>query len=139
LEILDVNAVLDIKNSAGPLRDALAGTRDVWLVQWQHEVVDPMNIVPLQLQLAGEEKEVGDDFWQLRLHHYEDINADAILVEPTDVLSDSFNFGDQIYLVDHQVTEQGDLLLFWQVHPDRAPIDGDLHLAGQTYTVDGIP
>lgn len=139
LEILDVNAVLDFKNSAGALHDALVGHRNVWLVQWQHEIVDPMQIIPLQLQLAGDEVEVEDDFWQLQLHHYQDVDAGDILVQPTEVSSRSTNFGNQIYLVDHQVTDDGTLLLFWQANPDQVPVSADLHIAGQTFTADGLP
>ncbi len=56
LEILDVNAVLDYNDVAGPIHDAVENHDNVWLIQWQARIVDPMDIVPLQLELAGEEE-----------------------------------------------------------------------------------
>ena len=34
-----------------------------------------MNVTPLQLQLAGKEEKLDVEFWQLKLHHYEDVRA----------------------------------------------------------------
>ncbi len=139
LEILDVNAVLDINASAGPLHEALQGRSDVWLVQWQDEIVDPMGVVPLQLEVAGEEEETGEKFWQVDLRHYTEVDADKIIDDPTGLLSTSVNFGNQVYLVDYQVADNGDLLLYWRLHPDPAPPLADLHSTGQTFTSDGLP
>ena len=138
LEILNVNAVLDFASSAIPLRDALTDKSNVWLIEWQEEIVDPMAIVPLQLNLAGREEEVDTQFWQLRLRRYSDVDADAVLVEPTAISDRSVNFGNQMYLVDYTLAENGDLLLFWQAHPDHTDAIPDLHIAGNTVTQDGL-
>jgi hypothetical protein len=151
LEILDVNEVLDMGASAGPLAQALqerAGSQgapppgpgtDVWLVQWQNEIVDPMDIVPLQLTLAGEEEELEDDFWQLDLHHYTDVEAGKVLTPPAGLSASSVNFGNMVYLVDRQVANNGDLLLYWKLHPNHPSPMPDLHLTGQSFTADGLP
>ena len=139
LEILDVNAVLDFASSAVPLRNALLGKEDVWLIQWQEKVVDPMNIVPLQLNLAGREERVKAPFWQLGLRHYTAVNAEAVLVEPTEISERSVNFGNEVYLLDYTLADNGDLLLFWQIHPDHSDPMPDLHIAGETVTTDGLP
>lgn len=138
IEILDVNAILDFANSAIPLRDGLRDETDAWLVQWQEEIVDPMNIVPLQLGLAGREERVKPQFWQLRLHHYAGVNANKVLVEPTEVSPASVNFGDQVYLLDYTLADNGDLLLFWQLHPDHADPMPDLYVTGQSYAATGM-
>ena len=139
LEILDVNAVLDFASSAIPLRDGLEGKDSAWLVSWQDEIVDPMSIVPLQLNLAGREQVVDGQFWQLQLRHYADMDAGAVLLEPTTISESSVNFGNQVYLLDYTVADNGDLLLFWQLHPDHPNPMPDLHIAGHTFTSDGLP
>ena len=139
LEILDVNAVLDVSTSAAPLAAALQGRSSVWLVQWQHEVVDPMNVTPLQLQLAGKEEELDVEFWQLKLHHYEDVRASEILTAPVEAADEIVNFGNQIDLITGQVAANGDLLLFWRLHPDHDGPIPDLSITGETFTGDGLP
>lgn len=139
LEILDVNAVLDIRASARPLSEALQGRSDVWLIQWQDEIVDPMGVVPLQLEVAGEEQETDEEFWQVNLRHYTKVDPGKVLVEPSDILPTSVNFGNQVYLVDYQVADNGDLLLFWKLHPNHADPIPDLYITGQTFTADGLP
>ncbi len=139
LEILDVTAVLDFTSSAIPLRDALTGKSNAWLVEWQGEIVDPMDIVPLQLNLAGREEETESQFWQLQFRHFSGVDANAVLVEPTAINERSVNFGNQVYLLDYTVADNGDLLLFWQVHPDHEGPMPDLHITGNTVTEDGLP
>ena len=139
LEVLDVNAVLDFASSAIPLRDSLEQKKDAWLISWQDEIVDPMSIVPLQLNLAGRRQEVDAQFWQLQVRHYTDINADAVLLEPTTISESSVNFGQQVYLLDYTVADNGDLLLFWQLHPEHLTPMPDLYISGHTFTSDGLP
>lgn len=138
LEILNVNAVLDFASSAIPLRDALTNKSNAWLIEWQGEIVDPMDIVPLQLNLAGREDEIESKFWQLQLRHFSGIDENAVLVEPTTISDRSINFGNLIYLLDYTLAENGDLLLFWQVHPEHEGPIPDLHIAGSTTTSDGL-
>ncbi|MCC9076965.1 glycosyltransferase family 39 protein [Litorilinea aerophila] len=139
LEILDVNAVLDFAETAQALRTALRGKTDVWLVEWQHDVVDPMNLVPLQLQLAGREERIKREFWHIQLRHYTQIHAEKVLMRSPAVTPESINFGNQIYLLDYTVAANGDLLLFWQLHPQHSEPPPDLHITGNTFTADGIP
>ncbi|RME64728.1 MAG: hypothetical protein D6790_02855, partial [Caldilineae bacterium] len=70
IEILDVNAVLDYAGSAEALHRGLAGYAGAWLVNWQDEVVDPMDVVGLHLAQAGTEQPVDAAFWGLRLRHF---------------------------------------------------------------------
>ena len=138
IEILDVNAVLDFVDSAHPLRAALMGQRGAWLVEWQDEIVDPMNIVAGQLRLAGIETELDTQFWQLELYHFTDLNPNLILVEPQTVSNASINFDNQLHLLDYRIASNGDLLLFWQRHPEhQAPLP-DLNIVGDTLTADGL-
>ncbi len=139
IEILDVNAVLDFTRSALPLRNALRGKTDVWLIEWQEKVVDPMTIVPLQLQLAGHEAKQKTQFWHLQLHHYTNIHADGVLVEPSGATDSSTNFGNQVNLLDYRVAANGDLLLVWQLNPNHSNPVPDLYVTGQIYTQDGLP
>ncbi|MEX1018154.1 MAG: glycosyltransferase family 39 protein [Litorilinea sp.] len=138
LEILDVNAILDFATTAHPLRQQLQGKDDVWLVQWQEDIVDPMQIVPLQLEIAGTERPVRNEFWHIGLAHYTDIQANAVLVEPTGISPVSANFAHQIYLLDSTVAENGDLLLFWQLHPAAEAPPADLRITAQLSTEQGL-
>jgi mannosyltransferase len=139
LEILDVNAVLDYNDVAGKLYDAIKDHDNVWLIQWQARVVDPMDIVPLQLELAGKEEEMDVEFWQLRLRHFRDVSADRILTRPITHSNKSINFGNLIQLLDYEVASNGDLLLYWQLHPQHPTPMPDLQIVGDTYTGDGLP
>jgi mannosyltransferase len=139
LEILDVNAVLDYDDSAGPLHDALINQDNVWLVQWQADIVDPMDIVPLQLELAGKEEELDIEFWQVRLRHFNEVSAEQILTRPIAVNDDSINFGNLVQLVDYEVANNGDLLLYWQLHPQHPTPMPDLQIVGETFTGEGFP
>ena len=52
LDILDVNAVLDLESAAAALDQGLTGKQGAWLVQWQNEVVDPNGVVPYLLEFG---------------------------------------------------------------------------------------
>ncbi len=139
LEILDVNAVLDYGDSAARIHDALVGHDNVWLIQWQADIVDPMNIVPLQLELAGKEEELDVEFWQVRLRHFREVDATKALSAPIALSERSINFGNYINLLDYGVAANGDLLLYWQLHPDHPTPMPDLQIVGETFTEDGLP
>jgi hypothetical protein len=146
IEILDVNAVLDFTNTADPLRRGVQGSRGVWLIGWQDEVVDPMGIVPLQLARAGEEERVEAGFWGLTLRRFAQIESSQISAEPPIQIRVDANYGDLVHLRGYTVDPQGDLLLFWHRPDDRrqtiddrentehAPRTShhDLHLSGET-------
>jgi hypothetical protein len=139
LEILDVNAVLDYDAVATRLHDAVENHDNVWLIQWQARIVDPMDIVPLQLELAGEEEEMDVEFWQVSLRHFRNVSADRILTRPIVLNDKSVNFGNLVDLVDYEVATNGDLLLYWQLHPQHLTPMPDLQIVGDTFTGDGLP
>lgn len=136
IEILDVNAVLDYGNSATTIHDALVNRDNVWLVQWQDQIVDPMQLVPLQLELAGEEEEMDVEFWQVQLRHFRKVSADRVLTHPVSVNENSINFGNLVYLADYEVAANGDLLLYWQLHPQHPTPMPDLQIVGETFSGD---
>ncbi|MEM7536668.1 MAG: glycosyltransferase family 39 protein [Chloroflexota bacterium] len=138
LEILDVNSVLDFGNTALPLHEGLAGKTGAWLIRWQHRVVDPMKIVPTQLRLAGVEEPTKRGFWQLNVAHFTDLDVDSLLTDPVHLSESSINFGDQVYLLAYEVASNGDLVLFWQRHPNTSQLDADLHMMGYVYNGDGL-
>lgn len=139
IEILDVNAVLDYEDVSEPLAAAVNNHDNVWLIQWQARIVDPMDIVPLQLDLAGEEEEMDVEFWQVRLRHFREVSADRILTRPIAITDKSVNYGNLIYLADYEVAANGDLLLYWKLHPDHPTPMPDLQIVGDTFTEDGLP
>jgi hypothetical protein len=139
LEILDVNAVLDYNSVANRLHDALVGRDNVWLVQWQARIVDPTDIVSEQLELAGEEEEMDVEFWQVRLRHFRKVSADRVLTRPIVENAKSVNFGNLVNLLDYEVASNGDLLLYWQLHPQHPAVMPDLQIVGNTFTEDGLP
>ena len=67
LEILDVNAVLDLASAGTLLDSGLAGKQGAWLVQWQNGVVDPTGVVPYLLQAAGTQEPVSSSLLGLGL------------------------------------------------------------------------
>lgn len=140
LEILDVNAVLDYNDVADRLHEAVGTNDNVWLIQWQARIVDPMDIVALQLELAGEEEdEMGVEFWQVRLRHFREVSADRLLTRPIALGNKSINYGNLVYLLDYEVASNGDLLLYWQLHPQHPAVMPDLQIVGETFTGDGLP
>lgn len=58
-------------DAATVLNQTVAGTRGVWVVLWQDEVIDPNGFVPLLLSSRGkEQKAEGASFWQVKLRHW---------------------------------------------------------------------
>ena len=135
LEILDVNAVLDFDNTGPALAAGLAESRGAWLVAWQDEVVDPMGVVPLQLELAGQEEPVAAAFWGLRLRRFTGLDPQAFAAEPPVQVPDRIRFGSDLSLLGHRVMANGDLLLFWRLD---APTWADYRRALETRTPDGF-
>ncbi len=149
IEILDVNAVLTFANTGQTLHDTLTGKSGAWLIGWQDDVVDPMQITQLQLARAGEEQTINAQFWGLELHHFTELDAAKISPEPPIQYSVHANFGNQVELLGYSVEPNGDLLLFWKqrltadvIHHSPFTIHHlpfDLHLTGETLTTDGLP
>lgn len=137
IDILDVNAVLDFPASGPVLRQALSGKEGVWLINWQDEVVDPMGVVPLQMELSGQEQPVDASFWGLKLRHFTGVRSETIPVEPPVATPVNANFGGQVQLLGYRLLQNGDLLLFWsKMGQDPLP---DLHIKGETFTEDDVP
>ncbi|MBX3002181.1 MAG: hypothetical protein KF893_26895, partial [Caldilineaceae bacterium] len=145
IEILDVDAVLDFAKTADPLRAGLTGADGAWIVGWQEEIVDPMGIVPLQLNRGGGETPIHAQFWGLDLRHFRAVDAAAlsaaIRADPPIDHPAQINFGDALTFLGHTIAANGDLLLFWRLNSQfliRNP-QSDLHLTAETLTADGLP
>src|SRR5690606_26398231 len=129
IEILDVNAVLDFTNTTSLLQTGLQKKTGVWLVGWQDEIVDPMDVVSLQLERAGQEQPVGVEFWGLDLRHFvhdEDrtgLDVEQLTVEPPIATPLRVNFGNQVELLGYTAAGNGDLFLYWTLLPGY-PADG---------------
>jgi mannosyltransferase len=57
-------------SAATDLNRALAGKRGAWLVEWQNEVADPNDFVPMLLSSRGAEQKQDVAFWQVKLRHW---------------------------------------------------------------------
>ncbi|RLT44579.1 MAG: hypothetical protein DWI57_03085, partial [Chloroflexi bacterium] len=137
IEILDVNAVVDLESSAAILRPALLGAESAWLVNWQEEVIDPGDVAGLQLQRAGSEEPVTAQFWGLRLRRFVNLDARAISNAPPIQQPAQADFGDTVELLGYSIEKEGDLLLFWRLTHPAQPLP-DLHLTGETRTAAGL-
>ena len=136
MDVLDVDRVLTVAEAAPVLRDAVETHPGVWLVQWQEEVVDPNDVVPVLLERAGREKENSALFSQLALRRFTQVKTDRLVPEPPIDVPLEAAFGGQVTLVGRRSLDNGDLLLFWRLE-EGAPPDADLHLRLATTTPDG--
>ncbi|MEZ4560017.1 MAG: hypothetical protein R2854_26840 [Caldilineaceae bacterium] len=133
IDVLDVDAVLDFADTAGPLRTALDPLSDrpgAWLVGWQDDVVDPMHVVPAQLELAGREKGMDSRYWGIDMRRFSQLKTNWIPDAPPIEVPLDVAFGDAVRLVGYNSLDNGDLLLFWQLLPGGA--DADLSVAVTT-------
>lgn len=100
IDILDVNAVLDLPSAAAALNAGLANTQGAWLVQWQQEVVDPTGVVPFLLQVAGSEEPVKASFWGLgRIRHFRWPASTIFPTQPPLAQALNANFANQVELL----------------------------------------
>lgn len=140
IDVLDVTTILDYTNTAMPLRRTVAastGKTGIWLVEWQHHVVDPNGIVPIQLELGGREKGQSATFWGLTLRRFSQIKPERIVDQPPISVPLAVNFGEQLQLLGYHLMENGDLLLFWQRQVAPAALAPDYQLTGQTLSATG--
>ena len=143
IEILDVDAVLDFANTADPLRRGLADNSAAWLVGWQDDVVDPMDVTPLQLARGGKETPIAAQFWGINLRRFV-VDATEISAEPPIAQPAAINFGNTVEFLGHTVDANGTLFLYWrQLETQFAirnsqlalrPSPLDLLLSGETVT-----
>ncbi|WP_298980864.1 glycosyltransferase family 39 protein [Caldilinea sp.] len=142
LDILDVDAVLDFPTTGAALRRAFAegsGLRGAWLVTWQAEVVDPNDVVPVQLELSGREKGQSATFHGLGLRRFTGFREHRFVVEPPIDVAVDLVFGNQVLLRGYKAMDNGDLLLFWErLLPAGEPAP-DLHMTLATTTAAGVP
>ncbi len=136
IEILDVDAVLDFANTADPLRRGLANRDAAWLVGWQDDIIDPMQVAPLQLARGGAERAVDAQFWGLSLRRFS-VDPTQITDEPPIANATAVNFGNAIELIGYTVDADGTLLLYWR-QPPHAPRLPDLLMSGETFTQSGL-
>jgi hypothetical protein len=105
---------------ADELNRILPGKDGVWVLLWQHEVVDPVGFLTMMLGDAGRLVPYEGGFWGLTLVHYAlppDLHFSS---EPQPRHPVTVNFGDQIMLLGYSVsagkaTTSGlEVVLYWQ-------------------------
>jgi mannosyltransferase len=113
IDILDVEAVLGFET--GPaLGQALKDKVGAWLVSWQAEAVDPLQIVPYYLDRAGSEESQAAQFWQIGLRHWALRSGAVYPASPQPEQPFGANFGHKIALVGWDNPRQGRLTVYWQ-------------------------
>jgi len=130
--------------SAGALREGLAGKAGVWVVRWQDEVADPNGVVGLLLDTVGERQPVQAAFWQVRLEHYRLPAGARIPTEAPITTPAAVNFGGQLELAGWSQPQPDHYVLYWRALQPIAEdlsvslrlIDAQELLAGQS---DGRP
>jgi 4-amino-4-deoxy-L-arabinose transferase-like glycosyltransferase len=125
---LDTTAVLGLTAGKQVAAD-IEGARDVWVVEWQDEVVDPEEVVPALLNALGASAEQAAQFMEVSLTHWslpESPELDAVL-EP-DYLVNA-RFGEKLTLLgwdepaEASAVDEGLFLrLYWAA---QQPLEGD--------------
>ncbi|HUW96923.1 MAG TPA: hypothetical protein VMW58_14160, partial [Anaerolineae bacterium] len=105
---------------ADELNRILPGRDGVWVLLWQHEVVDPVGFLKMMLDEQGEPVPYEGGFWGLKLLHYA-LPSDAhFSSEPRPQYGVTVNFDDQVRLLGYsvtpgKVTTNGvEVVLYWQ-------------------------
>lgn len=57
-------------DAANEFNRTLDGKRGAWLVEWQNQVADPNDFVPMLLSSRGAEQKQDAAFWQVKLRHW---------------------------------------------------------------------
>ncbi len=116
---LSAQHVLDY-GLASELNRILPGRDGVWVLLWQHEVVDPVGFLTGMLGEEGELVPYAGGFWGLKLLHYAlppDVHFSS---EPSPEHPLTVNFDDQIRLLGYTVSEGKattsglEVVLYWQ-------------------------
>jgi len=111
---------------ADELNRILPGRDGVWVLLWQHEVVDPVGFLPTMLEEEGTLLPYRGGFWGLKLLHYA-LPHDAHFVnEPQIEHPATVNFEDQVQLLGYTVpegkatTRELEVVLYWQALQELA-------------------
>jgi len=105
---------------ADELNRILPGKDGVWVLLWQHEVVDPVGFLTMMLGDAGRLVPYEGGFWGLKLLHYALPPDLRFSSEPQPQHPATVNFDDQIRLLGYSVsagkasTSGLEVVLYWQ-------------------------
>ena len=114
---LDTTQILDY-SIADDLNAWLSGRDGVWLVLWQHQVVDPAGYLPAMLAGIGTEQAVDRSFAKVEVRHYR-LPEDAFFDETPEIAHPAdFNFGDKLRLLGYTQTGERQVTLFWEALQD---------------------
>ncbi len=105
---------------ADELNRILPGRDGVWVLLWQHDVVDPVGFLPEMLGEEGELVPYEGGFWGLKLVHYALPPEVSFSNEPRPDCPLTVNFDDRVQLLGNSVsTEEAstrglEVTLYWQ-------------------------
>ena len=118
---------------AKDLNRFLSGKRGVWLVLWQHEVVDPNGYLTALLDQYAEPQPVEGSFYHVRLRHYSLAPDTHFPEEPQITRPMTVNFGNEVTLLGYSPSLTQTLFLYWQAqHPLTQDYKVSLHLKDAT-------
>lgn len=110
---LDTTRTLDY-GIAADLNRWLAGRGGVWLVLWQHDVVDPSGYLTAMLGDLAVEEPVEGGFPQIELRHYRLPPGTTFSGEPEIEHPASYNFDDRLQLLGYTQSGDREVTLFWK-------------------------
>jgi mannosyltransferase len=105
---------------ADALNQILPGRDGVWVLLWQHEVVDPVGFLRMMLDEQGTLLPYRGGFWGLKLVHYALPSDTRFSNEPQIEQPDTVNFDDQVQLLGYTVpegkatTRAMEVILYWE-------------------------
>jgi mannosyltransferase len=105
---------------ADELNRILPGRDGVWVLLWQHEVVDPVGFLTMMLGQEGRLVPYSGGFWGLKLLHYALLPDAHFSNEPQLEHPLTVNFDDQVQLLGYTVlegkatTRELEVILYWQ-------------------------
>jgi mannosyltransferase len=109
---------------ADELNRILPGRDGVWVLLWQHEVVDPVGFLPMMLQTEGQLVPYAGGFWGLKLQHYALPPDVRFSSEPLPEQPVRVNFDDQVTLLGYSVSTEDastsglEVTLYWEALQD---------------------
>lgn len=105
---------------ADELNRILPGRDGVWVLLWQHDVVDPVGFLPMMLSQEGIQVPYRGGFWGLKLLHYVLPEDAHFSNEPQTEDPLMVNFDDQVRLLGYTVprgratTRDVEVVLYWE-------------------------